>query len=187
MSACNDALKIQWSIMTNITQAIDVKDSITTELNSFIQNQVTGLSAVDLERLTTDLPVLRKRFTKLPLQTYPNLPAQLEFLCHFIEDRVVRCGSNLTEEPVAEAAFALLYFQRAIDLIPDPIPDMGLLDDAIIVGLVLRRQEQAFKQSSYANLLRWPEESFDAEELLSIISPLRVSSFCSSAKQPRSA
>jgi Protein of unknown function (DUF1232) len=187
LAACSDAPEIQWSMMTKITQTIDVKESITAELNSFIQSQVTGLSVVDLERLTTDLPVLRKRFTKLGLQTYPYLPDQLEFLCHFIEDRVVRCGSNLTEQPVAEAAFALLYFQRAIDLIPDPIPDMGLLDDAIIVGMVLRRQEQAFKQSPYANLLRWPGESFKVEELLSIISPLRVSSFCSSAKQPGSA
>jgi hypothetical protein len=173
--------------MTKTTHAIDVKEAVTTELNSFIQSQVTGLSVVDLERLITDLPVLRKRLTKLPLQTYPNLPAQLEFLCHFIEDRVVRGGSNLTEQSVAEAAFALLYFQRAIDLIPDPIPDMGLLDDAIIVGMILRRQKPAFKQSAYAGLLQWQEEDFKVEELLSVISPMRVSAFCLSPTQRRPA
>lgn len=174
-------------MITNTTRATDIKESITTELNSFIQNQAIGLSAFDLERLTTDLPVLRKRFTKLPLKTYPYLAEQLEFLCRFIEDRVVRWGKDLTEQSVAEAAFALLYFQRAIDLIPDPIPDMGLLDDAIIVRMVLRRQEQAFKQSSYANLLWWQEEGVKVEELLSIISPLRVSSFCLAATQRRPA
>ena len=168
---------------TKITQAIDAKESMTRELNRFLESQVAGLSAIDLERLITDLPVLRKRLTKLPLQTYPFLSDQLEFLCLFVEERVVRRGSDLREKPVAEAAFALLYFQRAIDLIPDPIPDMGLLDDAIIVGMVLRRQEHAFKQSPYANLLQWKEENFEVGELLSIISPLRVSSFCLSSKQ----
>ena len=48
---------------------------------------------------------------------------------------------------MAEAAFALLYFQRAIDLIPDSIPGLGLLDDSMIVEMVLRGQETAFKGS----------------------------------------
>ena len=51
---------------------------------------------------------------------------------------------------VGEAAFALLYFQRATDLIPDSIPGMGLLDDAMIVRIVLGRHEHAFKSSSHA-------------------------------------
>jgi uncharacterized membrane protein YkvA (DUF1232 family) len=185
LPAYSSALEIHWIMTINITQATDINASITAELNSFIQNQATGLSTLDLERLTTDLPVLRKRFTRLPLKTYPYLADQLEFLCRFVEDRVVVWGKDLTEQPVAEAAFALLYFQRAIDLIPDPIPDMGVLDDAIIVGMVLRRQEQAFKQSPYANLLWWQEEDVKVEELLSIISPLRVSSFCLAATQRR--
>ena len=46
---------------------------------------------------------------------------------------------------MGEAAFALLYFQRATDLIPDSIPGMGLLDDAMIVRIVLGRHEHAFK------------------------------------------
>ena len=81
---------------------------------------------------------------------------------------------------MAEAAFALLYFQRATDLIPDSIPDMGLSDDSMIVSIVLRRQEHAFKRSSHGHLLRWPEPRFDVDQLLSVISPLRVTSFCSS-------
>jgi uncharacterized membrane protein YkvA (DUF1232 family) len=168
---------------TKITQSTDVKGSITRELNSFIQSRAAGLSVIDLERLITNLPVLQKRLAELPLQTYPYLSDRLEFLCLFLEERVVRRGSDLAEQPVAEAAFALLYFQRAMDLIPDSIPGMGLLDDAIIVGMVLHRQEHAFKRSPYANMLLWQEPNVEVDELLSIISPLRVSSFCSSSTQ----
>lgn len=75
---------------------------------------------------------------------------------------------------MGEAAFALLYFQRAIDLIPDSIPGLGLLDDSMVVAMVLRRQERAFKGSSHACMLRWPEPRFDIDKVLSVISPLRL-------------
>ena len=75
---------------------------------------------------------------------------------------------------VGEAAFALLYFQRASDLIPDTIPGMGLLDDEMIVHLVLGRHEEAFKSGSYADKLRWPARSVDVDQLLSVVSPLRL-------------
>lgn len=53
-------------------------------------------------------------------------------------------------------------------------------DDAMIVGIVLRRQEQIFKRSPQAPLPRWPEPKFDIDQLISVISPFRVTSFCSS-------
>ena len=154
------------------------------ELTNFIQSQAGSLSLSDLERLMIDLPALRERFVKIPLQTYPYLADQLEFLCLFVEEQIVRRNRDLAEEPVAEAAFALLYFQRAADLISDSIPGLGLLDDAMIVALVLRRNEQAFKRSTYGYKLRWPGAKFDVDELLSVISPLRVTSFCTALSRP---
>jgi uncharacterized membrane protein YkvA (DUF1232 family) len=151
-----------------------------TELTNFIRSQAGALSLADLERLMIDLPAVRERFVKIPLQTYPYLADQLEFLCLFVEEQVVRRNPDLAEEPVAEAAFALLYYQWSTDLIPDSIPNLGLLDDAMIVSMVLRRQERAFKRSSYGYMLRWPEPKFDVDQLLEVISPVRVTSFCSS-------
>ena len=160
------------------TKATDFKERITEELSDYIRCQASSLSVANLDRLIADLPALRERFAKIPAQTYPNLSYQLEFLCRFVEEQVV--GRDLAEEAVGEAALALLYYQRTTDLIPDSIPDMGLSDDAMIVSMVLRRQEHAFKGSSHAYMLRWPEPRFDLDQLLSVISPLRVTSFCSS-------
>ena len=159
----------------------DFKESITRELTNFIQSQARALSLADLDRLTTDLPTLRERFAKIPSQTHAYLSDQLEF-----QEQVVGRTRDLAEEPVAEAAFALLYFQRAIDLIPDSIPGLGLLDDSMVVAMVLRRQQHAFKGSLHAYMLRWPEPRFDLDQMLSVISPMRLTSFCSSlAIRPR--
>src|SRR5437868_14303976 len=140
-----------WETMT--TKFTDFKKTMTAELTGFIQSQARVLSLADLNRLVIDLPALRERFAKIPSETYPYLSDQLEFLCRVVEEQVVR---EPAAEMVGEAAFALLYFQRGTDLIPDSIPGIGLLDDAIIVRIVLGRHEQAFKSSSHAYKLSWP-------------------------------
>jgi hypothetical protein len=150
------------------------KEAMTTEIIGFIQSQGRALSLADIDRLIADLPALRERFAKIPTQTYPCLADQLQFLSRVVEEQVVR---EPAADMVGEAAFALLYFQRATDLIPDSIPGMGLLDDAMIVRIVLGRHEQAFKSGSHAYELSWPAPSFDVDQLLSVISPLRLTSF----------
>jgi uncharacterized membrane protein YkvA (DUF1232 family) len=164
-------------------KATDFNKIMTRELNDFIQEQARVLSLAELGRLTADLPALRQRFATIPARTYPFLADQLQFLALVVEDEVVR---NPAGQMVGEAAFALLYFKRATDLIPDSIPGMGLLDDAMIVRIVLGRHEHAFKSSSHAYNLSWPGPSFDVEQLLAVISTLRLSSFYwSMATQPR--
>jgi uncharacterized membrane protein YkvA (DUF1232 family) len=167
----------QLSLETMTTKSTDFKQIMTAELTGFIQSQARVLSLAHLNRLVIDLPALRERFAKIPSETYPYLSDQLEFLCLFVEEQIVGRNRDAAEEPVAEAAFALLYFQRSTDLIPDSIPGMGLLDDAIIARIVLGRHEHAFKSSSHAYKLSWPAPSFDVDQLLSVVSPLRLTSF----------
>ncbi len=50
-----------------------------------------------------------------------------------------------------DATFALFYFLKGFDRIPDDIPDIGLLDDAMIVQIVLQRHGTVIR----AHWLRW--------------------------------
>src|SRR6266481_555447 len=155
-------------------------ETMTTKATDFKERMAKELT--DLNRLIADLPALCERFTTIPSQTYPYLSDQLEFLSLVVKDQVTGPNRDPISQTVSEAAFALLYFQTATDLIPDPIPVMGLLDDAMIVSLVLRRHEDAFKRSSHAYKLHWPLPNFDIDQLLSVVSPLRLDSFYSSIK-----
>src|SRR5262249_50209135 len=127
-------------IMT--TSSTDVRERITGEITAFIQNQGRAMSLAVIERLIADLPTLRKRFAKIPARTHPYLADQLQFLSLVVEELAVRDPAG---EIVGEVAFALLYFQSANDLIPDSIPGLGLLDDAVIVRMALGRHEEALK------------------------------------------
>ena len=158
---------------------LNFKEAMTMELTNYIECQARALTRADLDRLVVDLPALRGLSAKIPLGSYAYLADQIEFLCRFVEENLVTQKSYVVDNVVAEAAFALCYFQRHADLIPDSIPHIGTLDDAMIVGMVLRRHDQTFKRSSHAYLLRNPDQEFDVDDLLSVIGPLQVTSFCS--------
>jgi uncharacterized membrane protein YkvA (DUF1232 family) len=165
--SCRIASLDQLILETMTTKVTDFKESMTAEIGGFIESQARAVSIADINRLIVDLPVLRERFAKIPAQAYPNLADQLQFLSLVVEEQVVRDPAG---QMVGEAAFALVYFQSATDLIPDPIPGMGLLDDAMIVRIVLGRHEQAFKFSPHGYNLSWPAPSFDVDQLLAVVS-----------------
>ena len=162
-----------------MTAKLTAREQVIMDLSNFIESQSRVLSIEDLRRLTVSLPALRKRISKIPRRTYTHLADQLEFRCLLVVGQVARLSPGLDTDPVAEAAFAMLYFQREIDLIADLIPGIGLLDDAIIVDLVLRRQDHAFQVSPLASEMPGPIPGIDVEQLLSVISPLRLTSFYS--------
>ena len=57
--------------------------------------------------------------------------------------RLVRANANGTyteiqSESLTRVLVALIYFVSPLDLIPDWIPILGLIDDAFVVGLILK-------------------------------------------------
>jgi uncharacterized membrane protein YkvA (DUF1232 family) len=85
--------------------------------------------------------------------------AEARALAGFIPDCLVLTGRLLTDPRVPRRQKLLLtglvgYLALPFDLVPDFIPVAGQLDDALVVGLVLRR----FLQSGGEQLVRqyWP-------------------------------
>ena len=50
------------------TKSTNFKETMTTELTGFIQSKARALTMADIDRLIVDLPVLRKRFSKISTQ-----------------------------------------------------------------------------------------------------------------------
>lgn len=57
-----------------------------------------------------------------------------------------------------EVAFALLYFLKGFDRIPDSVPEVGLLDDAMIVQAVLQHRATTLRAHWLRLRRTWPGE-----------------------------
>lgn len=88
------------------------------------------------------LPVLKVEFAQINAPNYPHLVDQLEFLTTVIEDFVEGSADEIPFCTISAVAFAAIYKHRAVDLIPDTVPDWGHADDSSVVRAVLIEHER---------------------------------------------
>jgi uncharacterized membrane protein YkvA (DUF1232 family) len=83
------------------------------------------------------------------------LPRRLEVLIQFVTETSPADSSPA----LREAAFALFYFLKGYDLIPDTVPGVGLLDDALMVETVFRRHAAELRAHWVTRGRAWSENS----------------------------
>lgn len=79
----------------------------------------------NLEKKIKDVPIVGKELAVVP--------AMIALVKNFAEGKY----TTVPYGTIVAIVSALLYFLSPIDLFPDPIPGVGLLDDAAVVGLCL--------------------------------------------------
>lgn len=92
------------------------------------------------------------------LATLPQpsrLHTQVGMLLNYLDEN--ESGDRPPSPALADVAFALLYFLKGFDRIPDSVPEIGLLDDALIIQTVLQRQEAVLRAHWLRTRRVWPE------------------------------
>ncbi len=112
------------------------------ELHQFIADGARKITPRKLEKLVRQLSDIRLAVTQIT--EFPYLADQVEFLAELIEDFHSGLNKNIPYTAIAEAAFALSYVRKAVDLIPDEIPRAGYADDAAIVTAVFENYKNVF-------------------------------------------
>jgi len=112
------------------------------------------VAAEAMDALQRLLPAVRAKAGRVEVS--PHLARRLEVLALYFQEG---CGDG-QRGTVAhrEAAFALLYFLKGFDRIPDTVPEIGLLDDAMIVQIVLQRHAEALRTHWLRRRRAWPAE-----------------------------
>ncbi len=95
-----------------------------------------------IQALRSLLPSLRSRIASI--QDSEQLKRRIEILVLYLEEAAGRPGA---EAVCRDVAFALFYFLKGYDRVPDSIPEIGLLDDAIIANTVIQWHETALTRT----------------------------------------
>jgi uncharacterized membrane protein YkvA (DUF1232 family) len=112
------------------------------ELHQFIAEGSRKITPAKVGKLVRQLADIRLAVTQIT--DYPRLADQVEFLAELIEDFHAGYNKDIPYTAIAEAAFALSYVRKAVDLVPDEIPRTGYADDAAIVTAVFENYKEVF-------------------------------------------
>jgi uncharacterized membrane protein YkvA (DUF1232 family) len=112
------------------------------DLNQFVLDGARRVTPRQVGKLVRQLPEIRLVATQVT--QFPQLADQVEFLAELIEDFHSGLNQDVPYTAIAEAAFALSYLHKGVDIIPDRIPDIGYADDAAIITVVFETYKVAF-------------------------------------------
>lgn len=146
-----------------VTSPVSIPGALNRYLSAGARDDLPGV-ALYVDRgaeLVTSEAILALRRLQAPLYAKINevvdsvhLRTRLEVLAWYFDEA---CADGQTGTPAhREAAFALLYFLKGFDRIPDTVPEIGLLDDAMIVEVVLQRNATAYRAHWMRRRRAWP-------------------------------
>jgi uncharacterized membrane protein YkvA (DUF1232 family) len=115
-----------------------------TDFDEFVESGGRKVTPATLQRLAIVLPDLREKFNSVSAPGFSKAPAQLEFFARVVEAVAADSYRDLSYAAIGEAAFALLYLARDVDIIPDCIERLGYLDDAAVAATVIERNAAEF-------------------------------------------
>ena len=126
-----------------------------TDLANYIARGATRLTPSAVQQLVTELPDLREQFSRLRASPYPEAERQLCFLAEVVDRVWTDAHREMPYAAALEAAFAITYFFRDVDLIPDSLGEVGLIDDIAIIQAVFARNARAYEAFREATKLDW--------------------------------
>lgn len=114
------------------------------EIVAFVNRGASAITPATVEKIVRQLPHWKLEFSQIQAPNYPHLVDQLEFLSNAVEDAADGTFKELPYYAIAQAAYALVYSHRKLDIIPDGIHGLGKADDSSVVRAVLIQNEKAF-------------------------------------------
>ena len=120
--------------------------------DSYVDKGADLVSSEAILTLREMLPIIRKKLYQVKAPT--SFVLGVELLAIYFEETL---GAPVSVWPARQqTAFALLYFLKGYDRIPDSIPEIGYVDDAAVINQVIENNRQCLhKHWAHRNWV-WP-------------------------------
>lgn len=128
---------------------------LTSEIEKFLVHGARQITIRDIDRVREQLPAIRDRLKQSDAGEVPHLVEHFSFLANVFEDFVSGRFANFPYVGAAEVAFALQYLVRDVDVIPDFVEGIGLIDDATVAIVALKRNANALADHPKASAIDW--------------------------------
>ena len=107
--------------------------------DEFIMKQSGSMTADELRSLRRFVTALDQKKKEAESRRHTELAEGMATLGTWLSSSEVTDAADPLPKHLAEAGAALRYVLKGVDIIPDTVPGLGLVDDEWIVGRVLQR------------------------------------------------
>lgn len=118
-------------------------------LDRVLKAGLKKVKSADIDKVIRRSPTLR-RFVRGPLA---DLAGDVTTLTAMVKDYASGKYREVPEKSILAATVALLYILNPLDLIPDLVPGLGLIDDAAVLTMVVKAI-----QSDVQNYRSWAQK-----------------------------
>ena len=115
------------SVLRNILSRFDY---------DYLKEQVNKIKSKDFQKATDGASKIIE--TVKHNKTFSNLIEDVKTLAALINDYVKGYYRQVPYKSIAAVVFGMLYILDPFDFVPDFIPGIGYIDDAAVIGLILK-------------------------------------------------
>lgn len=105
------------------------------EVQQFIREQAARIAAPDVAALVTDGAALWAKAAALDGDRFDPFRVQIREALDCLDDHASGRCPQIPYHTVSVLAVALFYFQSPVDAVPDFLPKLGAVDDALVMAI----------------------------------------------------
>lgn len=114
---------------TGVSRVVTLLDQIGPD---FVEAGARRITAADVNRTVARAEEIRRAFKRN--KELSRLSDEADRMLSLLGDHAMGHYTNIPLWSIAVISFALLYVLKPIDIIPDALPEIGRLDDALVVS-----------------------------------------------------
>jgi uncharacterized membrane protein YkvA (DUF1232 family) len=116
------------------------------DVRTILHDLATQMAPADVAALMSDEQTLRERAGELPAPQLTLLRAQLELALDCLRDHLDGACPQIPYYTIALLAAAVSYFSNELDVVPDFLPRVGRLDDAVVMAMACQLADAGLRR-----------------------------------------